>query len=218
MCIRVGEVTSIDPQKHTARVSFPEDDNNTSYELAVLCRNSFSNRDYGMPDVGEDVLCLFLPDGIEDGFIVGSFYAGEVTPPTADQDERKVIFADGASVTYNRKTHSLDVVIGSSKIHADQSTISAETSDTISAKAQTINIEGSASVTVKSSKVTIDAPTTEITGNVTIGGSLSQGGGSSGGDASFAGNVVAQGDVKSGNISLNSHTHIGVHGETSGPH
>lgn len=217
MCIRVGEVTSIDPQKHTARVSFPEDDNNTSYELAVLCRNTFSNRDYNMPDVGEDVLCLFLPDGIEDGFIIGSFYAGEVTPPTNNPDERKVIFADGASVTYNRKTHSLDVVIGSSKIHADQSTISAETSDTISAKAQTINIDGSASVTVKSSKVTIDAPTTEITGNVTIGGALSQGGGSRGGDASFAGNVVAQGDVKSGDISLNSHTHTGVHGETSGP-
>lgn len=218
MCIRVGEVTSIDPQKHTARVSFPEDDNNTSYELAVLCRNSYSNQDYGMPDVGEDVLCLFLPDGIEDGFILGSFYAGEVSPPTGNADERKTVFSDGASFTYNRATHSFDIQIGASKIHVDQSSITAETSDTIKAKATSVIVEGSSSVTVKSTKVIIDAPTTEITGDVTIGGALSQGGGAGGGDASFAGAVTAQGDVKSGNISLNSHTHTGVHGETSGPH
>ena len=148
MCIRVGEVTSIDPQKHTARVSFPEDDNNVSYDLAVLCRNTYSNQDYGMPDVGEDVLCLFLPEGIEDGFILGSFYAGEVSPPTGNADERKTVFSDGANFTYNRVTHSFDIQIGASKIHADQSSITAETSATIKAKAPSVTVEGSSSVTV----------------------------------------------------------------------
>ena len=44
-------------------------------------------------------------------------------------------------------------------------------------------------------------------GNVTAQGSMAA-----------AGNVTAAGDVSAGGISLKSHKHTGVHGETSGPH
>ena len=71
-----------------------------------------------MPDIGEDVLCVFLLGGIEDGFVLGSFYAPEVARPTANKDERKVKFKDDTTVTYNRATHELDVVIEGTHIHA----------------------------------------------------------------------------------------------------
>lgn len=115
--IRVGEVTATIPSKHLIRVAFP-DDIDVSHELPVFCPNTKDNSDFHMPDIGEDVLCVFLLGGIEDGFVLGSFYAPEVARPTANKDERKVKFKDDTNVTYNRATHELDVVIEGTHIHA----------------------------------------------------------------------------------------------------
>lgn len=80
-------------------------------------------------------------------------------------------------------------------------------------------VDGCKTVTVKSASVTIDAPETTITGNVTIGGALSQGS-EGGGDASFGGSVSARGDVTAGSISLQGHTHTeqGDGADVSTPH
>lgn len=159
MIIRVGEITSIDPIKHTARVVFPEDDNCTSYDLPILCQNTLKNHDYHMPDVGEDAVCIFMPDGIEDGFIIGSFYAGDVTPPTDNPNVRMVKFDDDTTVTYNRETHELDVVIEGTKIHADRQTIDVTTPKTINLESTTVNIKASESVNIKAdSLIKLNAP------------------------------------------------------------
>ena len=80
-------------------------------------------------------------------------------------------------------------------------------------------VDGCKTVTVKSASVTIDAPETTITGNVTISGALSQGS-EGGGDASFGGSVSARGDVTAGSISLQGHTHTeqGDGADVSAPH
>lgn len=217
MILRVGVISDVYPERHSARVKFPEEGNSTTAELKILCRNSLNNKDYALPDIGEDALCLFLSGGIEDGFIIGTFYTGEVEPPSADPDVRMVKFSDGAFMSYNRKTGTLQAVVGDSRITATKSSISAETSSSITAKAANISVEGSSQVTITSSQVTINAPQTSISGNVTIGGALSQGGGSGGGNATFAGSVQAQGDVTAGKISLQSHIHTAPHGDTSPP-
>lgn len=148
--IRVGTVSSTNPQKHTARVTISDEDNLTTHELAVLCRNTFKNHDYNMPDVGDDVLCVFMPQGIEEGFILGSFYAGNVVPPTSKQDERKVEFADGTTVTYNRQSHSLDIVIEGTSIHADRQKIDVVTPKQVNIKTTDVNVTASGSITMKS--------------------------------------------------------------------
>lgn len=73
----------------------------------------------------------------------------------------------------------------------------------------TVLIDSGGPVTVKAPSVTLDAPETTVTGNMTIGGALAQGvsGGSGGGNATFGGQVHAQGDVTAGGISLQGHTH-----------
>ena len=111
--IRVGKVSSINPAKATAKVLFYDerdgDDNIlVSYDLQVLQRNAWRDRDYAMPDKGEDVLCLFLPFGLVDGFILGSVYAGRNMPPESTEDKRTVVFDDKTRVSYDRSLHRFD--------------------------------------------------------------------------------------------------------------
>lgn len=147
--IRVGEVTTTVPAKHMVRVAFP-DDGDVSHELPVICPNTKDNSDFHMPDVGEDVLCVFLPGGIEDGFVLGSFYAPEVARPTANQDERKVKFKDGTTVTYNRATHELDIVIEGTHIHVDRQKVNITTPQEVNINTTNANITASGNITMQS--------------------------------------------------------------------
>ena len=73
--IRVGSVSSVNPANGTARVAFEANDDNVTYELPVLTRGSKANKDYWIPDIDEQVVCLFLPNtsgrGVCQGFILG---------------------------------------------------------------------------------------------------------------------------------------------------
>ena len=107
--IKIGEVSSIDPVNCTARVVFDDDDSLVSRPLKVIQRNSLKNKDFAMPAIGEDVVCVFLPNATEEGFIIGSFYAGAIKPPESTETKRTVLFADGTRVCYDTATGSLSV-------------------------------------------------------------------------------------------------------------
>ena len=135
--IKIGEVSSINPEKCTARVVFDDEDSAVTYDLPVMQRNTFSNLDYQMPEVGEDVLVLFLGPGQEDGVIVGSFYAGEVTPPESNSDRRTVVFKDGTRICYDRAAHTLTVTIAGTEIVFDQQTGSITAPDSVTVNCTT---------------------------------------------------------------------------------
>lgn len=203
--IRVGEVTSVNPAAMTARVTFDDDDGITSYDLPILQRNTLNNHDHCCVDVGEDVLCLFLPTGIEEGFILGSFYAGEVVPPSSSKDVRMVEFSDGTKLFYDRSSHKL-----TGDVKGD---VSLTVSGTVSVQAQDI-------VTVKSStSVTLQAPVINLNGAINT---AAEGGGSGTmtimGDIDQTGSQKVSGDVVAGGVSQTSHTHTCPDGETSTPH
>lgn len=109
--IRVGVVSSIDAKAGTARVAFKDRDNILSYDLPVMVRNTLGTKDYWMPDIKEQVLCFFLPIGLESGYIMGSFYSKNVTPPADTEKIRAVEFPDGSRVEYDRETHKLQIDI-----------------------------------------------------------------------------------------------------------
>lgn len=193
--IKIGEVSTIDPARGTARVVFDDDDSIVSYDLQVVQRNTYENKDYAMPDIGEDVLCVFLPCGSEDGFILGSVYAGEITPPESDGNKRTVVFSDGTKISYDRKTHTLTATIGGTSITADQQNVNVVCSGTADIQAGTVN--------ATADSATVTAPTINLTGDVNITGNVSVSG-----DVSTTGGVTATGDVMAmGAISLASHTH-----------
>lgn len=182
--IKIGEVSSVDYAAGTARVVFDDDDSLVSNDLQVLQKNTIQNKDYCMPDIGEDVICLFLPSGTEEGFILGSVYAGEITPPESSGSKRTVVFSDETKISYDRETHTLSAVIGKTSIVAD----------------------GEAVTVTGASKITGTAPQIELNGAVTING-----------DVTVNGAVNASGDVVAAGISGSTHTHTGVHGDTTPP-
>ena len=187
--IRIGEVTSIDPARMTCRVTF-DDDGITSHDLPVLAFNTFSNQDFRLPDIGEDVLCLFLSTGQEEGFVLGSFYAGEVMPEGASKDVRSITFSDGTRLAYDRASHELSgTVQGTVKLEC---TGTAEISSDVS--------------------ITLDAPQILLKGAISM-----QSRAGSATTATLSGTLNASEDVTADGISLHGHTHDGAHGETSPP-
>ncbi|MBA1899796.1 phage baseplate assembly protein V, partial [Escherichia coli] len=105
---QVGTVSAVDADKVQARVRLPECDNLRTNWLNVLQRNTQDNKDYWLPDVGEQVEVLLDANG-EDGVILGAVYSDVDKPPFSDKNVRGTKYADGAEFRYNRATHKLTV-------------------------------------------------------------------------------------------------------------
>lgn len=111
--IRIGRVSSIDVNTNTARVAFSDKDDLVSGELMIVNRGSMVDKDYWIPDIDEQVLCLMLPNksgqGLNEGFILGSFFSAEDAPQENSADIRAVKFGDGTVVKHDRITGNLTV-------------------------------------------------------------------------------------------------------------
>lgn len=188
--IRIGEVSSVDAAKGTARVVFDDFDSIVSYDLQVICRNTIANHDYAMPDIGEDVICVFLPTGTEAGFILGSVYAGEITPPEGTIDRRCVEFSDKSKFMYDRAAHVFTASIGDTSITVNETGVDVETKSTIHAK-------------VGSTEATIGADGVSIKGNLTVTGNISASGSASAASVSASGAMTAATVTASGALTAN---------------
>jgi phage baseplate assembly protein gpV len=76
--IRVGTVSTVDTDRGTVRVTFPDKDDYVSDELPVLRLGGT----FTLPQVGENAVCLFLGNGIRAGFYLGTYYTTGQTVPT----------------------------------------------------------------------------------------------------------------------------------------
>lgn len=162
---QVGTVSAIDADRVQARVRLPECDNMRTNWLSVLQRNTQDNKDYWLPDVGEQVEVLLDANG-EDGVILGAVYSDVDTPPFSDKDVRGTKYADGASFSYSRATHTL----------------------TINGGIEHIVIEVATDVSLTAKNVNVTAESTAIKGNVQITGNLEITG-----NAHATGNILADG-------------------------
>ncbi|EIC0887631.1 phage baseplate assembly protein V [Salmonella enterica subsp. enterica serovar Mikawasima] len=233
-----GTVSAIDPVNVRARVRLPDHDNLRTWWLDVMQSNTYKNKDYCMPDVGEQVKVLMTPDGVE-GVILGAVYSGKDEPVISDPDKRRTDFADGTFVEYDRK-HNAMAIGGAIKTltittHSDitlqtdtQVTVIAQNSATV--RTNTATIDAANSATVKTKKATIDSPETEITGNTTIKKNLlvegsitgkdgmAISGGSEGAVVTITGSLTATADISAGGTSLKRHEHPkGHNGAPTGP-
>lgn len=176
--LQTGTVSAVDADGVKARVRLPECDNMRTNWLDVLQRNTQNNKDYWLPDVGEQVKVLLDENG-EDGVILGAVYSDVDKPSFSDKNVRGTTFSDGAEFSYNRATHTL----------------------TIRGDIEHMVIECSADVMVKTQKATIDAPETEITGNLLVGGKLTYEGGMAGSGGEGAAATIQ------GNVEINGNAH-----------
>lgn len=112
---RFGYVSAYDPEKHRARIEFP-DIGIVSGWLPVGMRNSKDNRDEHALDVGEHVYCLLHENS---GIVLCSVYDDENPPTTGSQEVRCVTYKDGTTMTYDRENHALTLEVqGDIQIHA----------------------------------------------------------------------------------------------------
>jgi len=105
--VRVGRVSSVDPDRCMARVAFEDKDEAVSHDLPVLVRGALAAKDYWLPSPGELVVCLYLPSGNSRGFVLGSLYSEANPPPVSNGDKRHISFVDGTRIEYDAGTHTL---------------------------------------------------------------------------------------------------------------
>lgn len=198
--LKYGTVSAVDEATGKVRVRLPDNDNMRTKWLPVLTRKSKDDKDYWMPDLWEQVAVLLDARG-EDGIVLGSVFSDEDGVPVISREKWRKQFKDGASFEYDRVEHRLTVTGG----------------------IQHVVIEVGADVFVKAgTKVTVDAPDSEFTGNVTVNGQLTYkggmtGSGGSGAAASIQGSVkVSGGDITADDISMKSHGHECPHGGQTG--
>ena len=96
----IGTVSAINEKDGTCRVLFTDKDDHSSKELPILFLHTKGMRVYAMPEVGEQVLCQFLPNGHEEGYVVGAYYNDEYRPPVEDKGTKIIMFENGDYVKY----------------------------------------------------------------------------------------------------------------------
>lgn len=102
--IMIGTVSAINSDMGRARVMFSDRDNMISKELPIIFTRAYGVEIYAMPEVGEEVLCVFLANGLEEGFVVGAYYNDEKKPPVKDKSIKIIKFEDGNYVKYQNGT------------------------------------------------------------------------------------------------------------------
>jgi phage baseplate assembly protein V len=214
--IRFGQVTEIDPAKGLCRVNF-QDDGIVSAPIPVLQLFSFKNKGSRVFDINEHVACL-MDENCEHGVVLGAIYDTGNQPDGATADKLRVKFQDGASFEYDRSNGTLNID-GIKKL-----IVTAQTD--VKINVPVVNVECQNATVKADATVTIDTPTTTVTGLLVAAAIQTQpGAGGSGkltitGDVEVSGKIDAVGEVKSGSIGLTSHKHGGVQtggGTTSTP-
>lgn len=111
--IRIGNVSSLNPDNMSCRVTFPDMDDAVSRELPILNTGSRAGKMYWLPSVGEQVLCLMIPSqggrGSNDGVVLGSFFNSVDKPVRTGEGIRRIDFGDGSYVEHDRNTGNLTI-------------------------------------------------------------------------------------------------------------
>ena len=163
--IRAGIVSSIDPDKGTAKVTFEDRNGIVSRDLPLNFAKALHDYDYCMPDVGERVRCFFDPEAPSRGYILGSFPADTREPPIKNKDKRYTLFKDGTLIEYDRALHKLTIKIpsgGAKSINIfAESDIDITTNGKINIKAaKDINVETAENINITAAK-TLNVKTAE---------------------------------------------------------
>ena len=101
--IRVGKVSSVNYYNGTVKVIFEDKKNIVSNNLPCL---SF---EYNMPQVGDMVLCVFLGNGIKNGFCIGTYFDNSKTPQNPGKNLYYKEILGETVVMYDKNTKTLTI-------------------------------------------------------------------------------------------------------------
>lgn len=151
---KVGVCSTSDEGTGTLTATFPDRDDMVSGDLPVVYFGGLGRR-RGVPQPGDTVACIFLGNGMSDGFVIGNLYDDD-DPPGEDGQEG-VFYEDGSYVYYDTVAGILNVMAMSGVV--------VETPETATIKASSVIVEAE-NVQIKAANVTID-------GNLSVTGTVS---------------------------------------------
>lgn len=189
--IRVGKISSVDYTSGTVRVVYEDQDDAVTRPIPLL---SF---EYLMPEVDDMVLVLHLSNGTEAGVVIGRPWSDQRVPPESGQGLYRKDFHNEVGKAFLRfsekDNETMTLHVKNLVIEAENVTAKAEKDIVLDATGN-VTIKAAGALTVKGSSATIDAPTTSVTGSMT----------------------VAQ-DATASGISVAHHTHTTPHGVSGAP-
>lgn len=116
--IFIGVVCSYGNTPGTVIVRRPDKDDRTTTELYVVSRCTHATKDFWMPDIDEQVLCILTPNpsgkGPGAGYVVGAIYSDADPPAESDNNTRSIRYKDGSYIV-NKS--------GAMEIHASKSLV-----------------------------------------------------------------------------------------------
>ncbi|AYV94395.1 Phage-base-V domain-containing protein [Fusobacterium necrophorum subsp. funduliforme] len=89
----IGIVHSINPTNYTAKVKLLEYQNQITEDLTILSPLTFCNKIAAIPKINTPVLCIFLGDNTDRGYIIGSYFSDK-NLSKSEEDEYKIDFQD----------------------------------------------------------------------------------------------------------------------------
>lgn len=184
--IRIGRVVELD--EANARVKLAVAGLTTDW-LPWGADRAGKTRKWSPPQIGEQIM-MFSPFGDSAQAVAGmSIFQDDFAAPAQSKDQETTVYGDGSTVDYNSATNTLTVTVtGSAKV-------------VVNCKEATVNAATS---------VTIDAPETTCTGNLTVAKNFTMGG--TGSTATITGAVSINGPSlqHNGKNVGSTHTHGGV--------
>lgn len=119
---KVGIVSVVDEDTHRVRVELPDLDGLETGWLIVLAAKALDDKEYWLPDVGEQVAVLLDSHG-EDGCVLGAVYSDVDKVPVSSRNKWHRRFKDGSIFEYDRELHRYQVLIGASQINMSRDEI-----------------------------------------------------------------------------------------------
>lgn len=107
--VRLGFVVDRVPAEGAVRVEIRDADCMQTFKLPVLYPKTRADKFWWLPELGEHVLCVFLPIGMEIGFVLGAIYSLKDTPPVIEPSKTRLHLEDGAWLEYDKAAGELQV-------------------------------------------------------------------------------------------------------------
>jgi phage baseplate assembly protein V len=136
---RVGIVQAQDLTNCRVRVTFSDRNQMRSWWLPIVRQGTQNDKDYWIPDIGEQVVC-HMDEHDEDGAVLGTiFSSADTAPASMTGDQRLLKPKDGAVFQYDRNLHALTVSIpsgGTVTITCNGATVGIDSSGNVNLTAQ----------------------------------------------------------------------------------
>lgn len=191
--IRVGKVVTRAASNGTVRVQLPDLDNLVSGNIPVMFPKTRKDKIFHLPDIGEQVICVFLGNGLEAGYCLGAIYSDIDPVPTPSGDVWEMRFSDGTDLKYNRAAHVLTADVQGAVSVTATGPVSVQADGQVSASSEAGMVLDAPAVSIKTDALTVTSRT---------GGAMA---------ASLSGTfAVTEGDVIAEGVSLRHHIHGGV--------